>query len=112
MALSLAGGAPYPPLRGYFPTDMGKLLGGVHILCLPTAVGSSARRTVRWTVLSENGPVRARWDPMRQHWARAFGRPLERGTACGGRAPRALLNFMPLKTVPTALTLDIKRQEG
>ena len=64
-------------------------------------MGSSARRTVRWTclplwgrwreapeeVLSENGPVRARWDPMRQHWARAFGKPLGRGTVCGGGGP-------------------------
>ena len=24
------------------------------------------------------GPVRARWDPMRKHWARAFGRLVEK----------------------------------
>jgi hypothetical protein len=68
---------------------------------LPIPVGSSARETVQWTVFSENGPGRARWDPMRQHWARAFGRPLERWRAApeevvllafpfgeGGRAKR------------------------
>ena len=42
----------------------------------PREGGCSARKTVQWTVFSEAGPVRARWDPMRQHWARAFGRPL------------------------------------
>ena len=34
---------------------------------------------------SEIGPVRARWDPMRQHWARAFGRPPSVARAAGRR---------------------------
>ena len=43
----------------------------------PREGGRSARKTLQWSVFSEAGPVRARWDPMRQHWARAFGRPPE-----------------------------------
>ena len=84
----------------------------------PSAVGSNARRTVRWTclplwgrwreapeeVLSENGPVRARWDPMRQHWARAFGRPPEEVPE--GRRGGYPIPQLSVKNQKVAATLD------
>ena len=53
----------------------------------PMGKGSSTRKTVQWTVFSENGPVRARWDPMHQHWARASVGP-------GGRAERGRMRSL------------------
>ena len=70
---------------------------------LPTAVASNARRTVQWTVLSENGPAGPR------RWDR--GRPVEKYPRSGVLLREAMARLSS-NTAPATPMDDVMRELG